>query len=249
MYEENEAFEKPDDENVRIWRYTDLARFFLMLEKNALFFVRADKLEDRFEGSYSKINVELRKISDIPESALRQLPEIHEKFRHFTLINCWSINEYESDALWKAFSKSDEGIAIQSTFRRLATSFDGSPENVFIGKVRYVDYSTDWIPESNLFYPFLHKRKNFAHENELRAIIQRVPTRQGSNAKSLEIDIEKEICDIGIYIHVDLNILIESIFLSPKAQAHFGDAVKAILIKYGLDKKVSLSSLVQNPMY
>jgi len=40
-----------------------------------------------------------------------------------------------------------------------------------------------------------------------------------------------------IYVPVSLDILIEKIFVSPKAPKWFLDLVRSILIKYGLDKR------------
>jgi hypothetical protein len=58
---------------------------------------------------------------------------------------------------------------------RLKTSFNEYESNVFIGKVRYIDYqSTDFsnfIDENNPINRFLHKRKSFEHERELRAVV------------------------------------------------------------------------------
>ncbi|MGA2310076.1 MAG: hypothetical protein ABSG57_11090 [Candidatus Bathyarchaeia archaeon] len=246
MYKEHPVFEKPINENARIWRYLDFAKFVSILEKKALFFVRADKLGDPFEGSYSKANIELRPrvYGQIPEKGLRKISEIHERFRRFTLINCWSVSDYESEALWKLYLKSENGIAVQSTFKRLAESFRGYSGDVHIGMVKYADYQTEWIPEGNSFYPFLHKRRNFAHESELRAVIQRIPIKQGSE----EIDLEGNICDIGIYVPVDLDILIEKIIVSP-SETWFIDLVKAIVTKYTLDKEVLPSSLAETPVY
>ena len=112
--------------------------------------------------------------------------------------------------MWKLYVKNSNGVAIQSTFKRLAESFREGTDNVYIGKVKYVDYMTELIPEGNSFYPFLYKRKSFAHESELRAIIQRMVVKQGSQ----EVDWEKEICEIGIYVPVDIDVLVERIFIS-----------------------------------
>jgi hypothetical protein len=160
------------------------------------------------------------------------------------------MNEYESAALWKIYLNNDEGIAVQSTFKRLAGSFsDYSGDDVFIGKVKYADYNVNWIPEGYTFCPFLHKRRSFEHEKELRVIIQRIPTRQGSNKEHEEVDLKKEICDIEIYVPIDLNTLVERIFVSPTAQTWFSDLVKAIVARYSLDKPVSRSSLAEDPVY
>ena len=75
MYNEHPIFEKPDNENAKIWRYLDFTKFVSMLEKKALFFVRADKLGDQFEGSFSKANLELR-----PKSTIRHLKERLDNF-------------------------------------------------------------------------------------------------------------------------------------------------------------------------
>ncbi len=49
----NKFIEKPKNENSKIWRYLDFAKFISILDRKALFFVRADRLSDKFEGSYS----------------------------------------------------------------------------------------------------------------------------------------------------------------------------------------------------
>jgi hypothetical protein len=49
-YSEHETCLKPANENAKIWRYMDFTKFVSLLEKKALFFCRADKLGDPFEG-------------------------------------------------------------------------------------------------------------------------------------------------------------------------------------------------------
>lgn len=250
MYKEHPVFERPDNENIKIWRYLDFTKFVSVLDKQALFFTRADRLPDPFEGSYSKANIELRPIiyKDISKDSFdkiqRPLQIFSKEIRRFTIMNCWHMNEYESAAMWKLYLKTDEGVAIQSTFKRLTESFYNYAEHdVYIGKVNYIDYETEWLPEGNAFYPFLHKRKSFEHERELRAIIQKVPT------KDDKIDLTQEIFDIGAYITVDLDILIEKIFVSPPTPKWFNEVVKSIVDKYNLKKEVIQSSLAEGPVY
>ena len=56
MYCENPSFKKPDNENVKIWRYIDFTKLVWMLEKESLFFTRIDTLQsvDTYEGSFYK---------------------------------------------------------------------------------------------------------------------------------------------------------------------------------------------------
>ena len=244
MYKEHPVFEKPDDENIKIWRYLDFTKLASQLDKQALFFIRADKLSDPFEGSYSKANIKLRPIiyKDIPKKSQEQFPDIYKKIKRSMFVNCWHINEGESAAMWKLYLKSDEGVAIQSTFKRLTESFnDYLEDEVCIGKVRYIDYENEWLPEGNLFYPFLHKRKSFEHEHELRAII----LYSGDEG----IDLTRESSDLGMHIPVNLDILIEKIFVSPTAPKWFNDLITSIIAKYNLKKEVIQSSLANDPVY
>ncbi|MDQ1391242.1 MAG: hypothetical protein QOF30_219, partial [Acidimicrobiaceae bacterium] len=49
-YAKHPVFVTPSDETT-LWRYMDLPKFVSLLEKGALFFSRADKLGDPYEGS------------------------------------------------------------------------------------------------------------------------------------------------------------------------------------------------------
>jgi len=252
MYKEHPIFEKPINENAKIWRYLDFTKFVSLLDKQALFFTRADMLPDPFEGSYSKANIRLRPdiYKNLPSSALGQMSVIFKELRKFTIINSWHMNEYESAAMWKLYLKSEEGVAIQSTFKQLTQSFGKYlDDDVFVGKVKYIDYESEWLPEGYTFYPFMHKRKSFEHEQEVRAIIQRFPPPIKDEKGDNKLDLNKQVFDLGAYVAVDLDILIEKIFVSPTVQNWFNELVKSIVNKYDLKKEVVQSSLADGPVY
>lgn len=247
MYKEHPVFEKPKDENAKIWRYMDFTKFVSLLDKSALFFTRADKLDDPFEGSFPEVNVKLRPElykDKIPPKALEDLSQFSRLFIRCTVINCWHLNEYESAAMWKLYIKSDEGIAISSTFKRLTSCFKDEKHNIHVGRVKYIDFEKDWMPEGNSFYPFVHKRKSFKHEQEVRAIIQ-----EFSYGKNGGIDLSKTPFDDGIYISIDLDILINEIHLAPTCPEWLHEVVKSVTRKYGLNKKVLRSDLDKVPFY
>ena len=50
MYTEHPTFSPPPDDAV-LWRYMDFTKFVSFLDKSSLFFARADKLGDPFEGA------------------------------------------------------------------------------------------------------------------------------------------------------------------------------------------------------
>ena len=120
------------------------------------------------------------------------------------------MNQYESAAMWNIYSKTSESIAIQSSFKRLKDSFNSNSKKIYIGKVNYADYNTEWIPEGNLLYPFLYKRKSFEHEKEIRAIYLELPP-----AEKEIIYLNQEAPHVGICVDIDIIELIETICLSP----------------------------------
>lgn len=271
MYEEHPVFEKPHNENTKIWRYMDFTKFVSLLEKRALFFTRVDKLGDPFEGSYPLANIEAESLKmlvedffqhhdvndDVKASMINSMLEaeknpnrkIAEVSRKFLIANCWHINEYESAAMWKLYLKSNEGIAIQSTFKKLTRSFDNNFDDcVYIGKIKYIDYQTEHLPIGNNFHPSMHKRKSFEYECELRALIWPLPpTELGENPVMKMF--EGELFSTGKYIPVDLNVLVERVFVSPSSPSWFKELVESVMSKYYFSKEVVRSNLADRPMF
>ena len=53
MVERHPSFPPPPDPHVPVWRYMDLTKFVWMLQMKALYFCRADRLGDPYEGYYT----------------------------------------------------------------------------------------------------------------------------------------------------------------------------------------------------
>jgi len=247
MYKEHPVFEKPENDEATIWRYLDFTKFVSLLDKSALFFSRADRLDDPFEGSLPKANIRLRPLvykDEIPADAFQRITNLRKHLVKCTAVNCWHLNEYESAPMWKLYLKSNEGIAVKSTFNRLRSCFKDEKRGIYIGKVQYIDYEKDWLPEGNLFYPFVHKRKSFEHEQELRAVIQEYCYKEGG-----DIDWSKSPFEDGIYIQVDLNILMDKIYLAPTSPKWLFELIKSVSKRYELDKEVHQSTLDDVPAY
>ncbi len=249
MYIQHPAFEPSPDDSTKIWRYMDFTKFISLLDTKSLFFCRADRLPDPFEGSTSKANMERRQSmyknwGDSCDEKLEIYSESMRDYRKYVHINCWHINTYESAAMWNLYLKSNEGIAIQTTIGGLKDSFDKSPEPIFIGDVKYIDYDRDYIPDENVFYSYLHKRKSFEYEQELRAIFAFTELIEVENGRY-----EFQEVEMGSYISVNLNILIDNIFVSPTAPKWFYELTKSVADKYGITKNIKQSSLANDPIY
>lgn len=164
--------------------------------------------------------------------------------KEFTFINCWHKNEYESDAMWKLYSKVPEAIAIETTYTKLINSILVNPStNIFISEVSYLDYNTEKNSFSSVMSPFTSKGMSYKHEEEVRLVLQTMYMK-----KKGETILESH-GTLGKYINVDLNSLIEKIHLSPSSPLWFKKLINDILIKYELKKSVCESRLNDMSVY
>jgi hypothetical protein len=213
----------PESPNTKIWRYMDFAKFISLLDTQSLFFSRSDLLGDSFEFTYPKANynafndTQLSKNNEFFLWASRT-------FAKELFVNCWHMNEYESTAMWGLYPKSDRGIAIQSTYSRLRASLRDCPykNRLNIGMVNYVNYELDRINDKNILQFIFHKRIQFTHETELRAVIWLTSTDAPLIAYNQETVKEPENAPAGLIVPVKLEELIEKIYISPKAPSWFG---------------------------
>lgn len=247
MYESHPNFIQPDNENIKVWRYLDFTKLISLFDKRRLYFSRADRFNDPFEGSLPQRNIESRKIApnDIPDhekntfiDQMNQMAEIYNAMPKQMAINCWHANEYESAAMWNLYLKSDEGIAIQSTFSKLKKSIIDE-EVVYIGKVKYIDYESDYFDASNVFEAFVHKRKSFEYENEIRAVIAKFAINGNPNTYIAN----------GIEVKVDIETLIENIHIAPNAPTWFLELVVNVIKRYGYNFNVRQSFLNRTPLF
>ena len=174
------------------------------------------------------------------------------ELRRFTLISCWHESSHESEAMWKVYASANSGIAIKTNFHAFVESFI-TDEQIHIGQVKYIDYDNENIAEDDLLSPYLHKRKSFEHEREVRAIIQHVPPEASSenlpNFLSSELPTWPDICDIGIYHDVDLNTLIQEVVVDPYAPDWLLELINSVSIRYDLQAPINKSDLAALPIW
>src|SRR4051812_18623807 len=149
MFKPHEEFEQIDDASL-LWRYQDLPRYLDLLLKKQLFFSRADRFEDPYEGKYTVeakkelVKEQVEKMGNgkaneaVVQNAKQQverLTEEHIARRTFVTINSWHWNDVENYAMWKIYARGTYGLAVQTTYERLKRCFDKAKQPVFIGKV------------------------------------------------------------------------------------------------------------------
>jgi len=233
----------------------DFTKFVSLLDSRCLFFSRADKFEDPFEGAWPRKNILVHGQHPLIKETIKSLPRHHA-------INCWHMNEHESAAMWKLYTKSNEGIAVQSTYKKFRGAIIDI-KGVFVGIVKYIDYTTGSIDAQNLLNAFVHKRKSFEHECEARAVVWWPPYLAWLDQigwkpmdgpmpiPSLsDIDDSNETIDAGLNIKVNIEALIEHIYVAPNSPAWFADLVKAVLKQYKYDNiPVVHSKLDEKPIW
>lgn len=227
MYRNNPNIKLSENDETIVWKYLDLSKFLDLLISQKLFMSRADKFEDQYEGTFSEPTYEeIKKIAINNPKFL----DFYKSHREQIAISSWHTNEYESFAMWQIFTKNNEGLAIQSTIGRLKKALkDEKQFEQYIGEVNYIDYKKEHIPFDDTFFPFLFKRKSFQYEREIRIIS--------------DVSTEKIKLNDGLKIHVDIDQLIEKIYIHPKSENWYKNLVVSLMLKLGFSFKIEKSDL------
>lgn len=227
----------------------DFAKFIYLLENKKLFFARVDKFKDPFEGSWTKKSAGIRNqftAGSSEEDRRLKIIELKERTillkQHFA-VNCWHANECESAAMWILYLKSKKGIVVQSTYKLLKSSFVGA-DDIFLGKVTYLNYQTKTINFYDPIAPFMHKRISFKHEREIRALTTKLPLK-GEKKWDLSLETIKD----GLPISVDLRTLIQKIYVAPNSSKRFLGMVRKAIKRNYFDWDVEPSNMDDNPWF
>lgn len=282
--EDHPEFIKPNNPNIKIWRYMDFAKYVSLLDTGALFFPRSDKLEDPYEGTVSSASLEelearfgsatVEDEEPTPSNEIRLRVRNHadrvEVWRQFAYINSWHMNDVESAAMWDLYAQRGQGIAILSTYNKLANNlpkelpskvFEPSAEtppeyldkkiivwaaSILIGEVQYVDYDRGLVSTETIQSPFIYKRRSFEHERELRAVIVRPMNIEESGS----LVRQPPNAEAGVSVDVSVEDLVEEVVVAPTSPSWFANLVESVSVKYGLDKeRIRRSPLYERRMY
>jgi len=249
-----EGYTRPDDQ-ASVWRFMDLAKLVSIIATETLHFVRLDEFQDPYEGipplgnrisEFDLLDLPEEQRAKIVADTNRNTRNLAEKARQIIFVNCWSVNEHESAAMWKLYVSGSEGVAIRSNCGRLKNAFSKSLQEIDIAEVKYIDYQVAKVRSApmDMLALSMHKRKSFEHERELRVVhwdrteaVDIICGERRTNSKKL------------IPIQVDRDALIEGIFVSPTSPTWFKEVVESVLSKYGVNKQVLRSSLEDDPVW
>lgn len=221
----------PIDPNQIIWHYFTLPKFLSLVSCSSLYLCRQDKFDDSFEGAITK------KDEAFFES---KSPGITKGMAGDSLgctySNCWTKADFDEYVLWGSYASLQEGVAVQSTVLRLISALDPSdPRSVYVSNVQYIDYTLDYSFQltggiANMIAPHFSKRPYFCAEKELRAMYWNTDGRFNNSPE-------------GLLFKVDLNKLIEKVYVAPFSKPWYRDIIEGLIRKYGLKKEVLRSGI------
>ena len=252
MIESHPLFVPPQDQSTPVWRYMDLGKFVRMLQTQSLYFARADRLGDPFEGSSTAFMARSANTLCRPESEelltmtydlpvdqaralLSKISLMRKMFRNDMYVSCWHLSEVESAAMWSLYGGNGAAIAVRATYGALAKVL---PPYANLGKVNYLNWDKESFNSMNAFAAILSKRASYRHESEVRAIIWK-----GSPTIDLPFN------DFGADLPIVLNDLIDRVYVSPAAPEWFEEIVTDLCLRYNLTALVSQSDLSQQAVF
>jgi hypothetical protein len=149
-------------------------------------------------------------------------------------MSSWHNSEEESYAMWKIYAQGTAGLAIQTTFARLRQAFHATDKPIWIGKVAYYSEKHGDGGRRGL-RRYLQKRSVYSYEKEVRCCY-----------KPQADEAEQELCGsaAGVYIGVDLDQLIERVYISPYAPRWFRELIVGINKKFGVEKEIVHSGVL-----
>lgn len=208
MYKTPTVLDSPKRSLQQLWRYLSCDRLLDLLSSEELYFTYLPRLSDGLEGTLTDrtyVRLFNRAFEHYGKLRLaRQEVETYQKHSAGFFVNCWHMNDSESYLMWRVYG--DRGCAIQTTFERAQIAFDSFPEEVNGGVVQYIDFSREALPIGNVFTPVVTKDLPYRDEREFR-FLQWQPQYGHDFA---------EPGPPGIRVKVDLNKLIQGIYISPR---------------------------------
>lgn len=231
------------DDNEILWRYMDLPKFLSLLSSKSIWLARSDTFKDKREGLFhsamrselDRIYAELERNGQIPRDAqIKNSSDYQRYLSDNTYISCWHKNAAENMVMWEIYGQSENSVAIKTTVERLENSFDLTAVYRYalefaLDEVQYIEH--DSAPsESNPRQPFFLKRSHFSFEKEARLYLFARDQKSRGESPS------------GYNINININSLIESVYVHPDSEEWFFNSIKDLVVKYNLEVPVKRGS-------
>lgn len=227
-----------------IMRYMPMWKILDIVRTKQLPFCRADLFSDEYEGIPTKKNEDLWIKGWHPtEGKYAYGPSHLKNLKRWLYLSCWSLNNDESEAMWKLYTARNDGVLLKTNYGKLKSTFSSSQFHL-IGVVKYIDHRSEeaWDLEGDYFndlIPFFHKRSALKHEHELRILIDRAP---GGKIGGRAVN-EPNDKLVDRLIGFDVNQSINEVITTPFSDETYYETVKDALQKYGVTRPITPSTI------
>jgi hypothetical protein len=263
---------KEDRREAVVLRYLTIQKLVSLFKLKAIWFSRLGGLQDKFEATLpSKARDRLLERDRKYAAQLACYPKLLPLIQSLTdkgvdngrkgfAVNCWFLGKQESEIMWNEYGEQGKGVAIQSTVERLSTSFQllgGFTKVSLIGRVQYVDFDSHDMEEGDAARidstAFLKEIGRHAHEQEVRILTPNVlhagclspdgspPTNDQLSRNPFDPDRK------GLYVRCQLQTLIHTVIVGPRADPNLFECTKQLVNEYGLPADVQKSKLIVLP--
>lgn len=212
----SESFLKEPQPNTPIRRYMSLEKLIHLLSESSLYFARSTCFNDPWEGIHSMKSM---KDPNSLQAYVNNLGEVEKQLtntnsisiRNFAYASCWSAG-HEPALLWDARWVGKNSIAVETCTSRLINAINNSCD-FYLAHVNYVPQE-EILTEKDILKALYQKRLTFRHEEEVRVVLFST-----SNSS-------------GVTVEVNLKELINTVVVSPNADALFFDTVTKVVKQY-----------------
>lgn len=265
-------FDYEKNKNKLLWRYMDIGKFINLISEKKIYFSTPDQLEDidKYDSSLSTYNeVYLKSISELITPSTERSNNNNDvlnflkKIRPIIGMSCWHQNSRESYSFWQSYS--NNGIAICTTLDSLVQSLPKTKKFI-IGKIKYnkgnLSSSVPDMFQESILYHFFNKRQYYSSEKEIR-ILTSIYDDSADLKRIHDIKFQDILYNYELYkdikfctgdknqkYDINIDLLINKIYIAPKAPNYIHDAVLALVKIYGINgNKVQKSNIFNDDNY
>jgi hypothetical protein len=253
-----------------IWRYMDLPRFVAMLGSQSIWFAKAARFEDGYEGfcqvqrpQMPQVDRIAKAITKATASGVTKLISLTEMLvdmagrsadyfdnaREHLYVNSWCLAD-ESMAMWEIYGGRGHGIALKSTVGkyRSAARFNLRVEQYAFGPVQYdLDIASNQELNLDLRQGAIPLPGPGVWEKLLRVAFHKRTCFEYEREWRAALYQDPRPDHVGCKIEFDLSELINAVYVGPRADSFLQDVTASIMEKFGLAKPLQRSALLQNP--
>jgi len=224
----NLEIDKSLDEDLRLWRYIDLAKLISLFEKKAIWLARADTFKDKHEGRFPDemrawIDKAYKSFPDNTSSPVKDADDFQNHLLKNTFISCWHKNIDENLVMWEIYGRDSNAVAVQTTvgrMRKIIVPSTLSGHSLLLKPVLY--QRSEEVPGILRYEEcFFRKRPHFSFEEEVRISLDTYSSQKPTKDTPY-----------GYELPVFINTFIETIYVHPDSPQWLLDVVVSVSKHY-----------------